>query len=40
MIPTQEENPKGLHQRYVVSKTNGEPVDETAEYFILRLDSR
>lgn len=39
MIPTQEQNPKGLHQRYVVSKTSGEPVDETAEYFILRLDS-
>lgn len=38
MIPTQEQNPKGLHQRYVVSKTSGEPVDETAEYFILRLD--
>ena len=40
MIPTQKENPKGLHMRYIVSKTSGEPVDETAEYFILRLDSR
>ena len=39
MIPTQKENPKGLHMRYIVSKTSGEPVDETAEYFILRLDS-
>jgi len=37
-IPTQEENPKGLHQRYIVSKTNGEPIDEKAEYFILRVD--
>ncbi len=38
MIPTQEQNPKGLHQRYVVSKTSGKPVDEKAEYFVLRLD--
>ena len=37
-IPTQEENPKGLHQRYIVSKTDGEPVDDNAEYFVLRLD--
>lgn len=38
-IPTQKENPKGLHQRYIVSKTNGEPVDDYAEYFVLRLDT-
>ncbi len=38
MIPTKEQNPEGLHQKYVVSKTNGKPVDETAEYFVLRLD--
>ena len=37
-IPTQQENPKGLHQRYIVSKTDGEQVDDFAEYFILRLD--
>jgi hypothetical protein len=37
-LPTQEENPNGLHGRYIVSKTSGEPVDERAEYFILRLD--
>lgn len=37
-IPTQEKNPKGLHQRYIVSKTDGEPVDDFAEYFVLRLD--
>jgi hypothetical protein len=37
-IPTQSENPTGLHQRYVIEKTNGEPVDARAEYFILRLD--
>ena len=38
MIPTREENPKGLHLRYIVSKTDGQPVDEEAEYFVLRLD--
>jgi len=37
-IPTEKENPDGLHQRYYVSKVSGEPVDENAEYFILRLD--
>ena len=37
-IPTREENPLGLHQRYFIEKTDGEPVDENAEYFILRLD--
>lgn len=38
MIPTREENPNGLHQRYVVSKTSENPVDEGAEYFVLRVD--
>lgn len=38
MIPTEEENPNGLHGRYIVEKVNGEPIDENAEYFILRLD--
>ena len=37
-IPSKEENPNGLHKRYVIAKTNGEPVDENAEYFIMRLD--
>jgi hypothetical protein len=37
-IPTKKENPTGLHQRYIVSKTDGEPIDERAEYFILRVD--
>ena len=37
-IPTQQENPNGLYLRYNVTKTNGEPVDEKAEYFVLRLD--
>ena len=38
MIPTQIENPKGLRQKYIVSKVNGSPIHEDAEYFILRLD--
>ena len=37
-LPTEEENPKGLHGRYIIGKVNGEEVDERAEYFILRLD--
>lgn len=37
-IKTQQENPKGLHQRYIVSKSNGNPVDPNAEYFVLRVD--
>lgn len=37
-LPTQQENPKGLYNRYIVEKVSGEPVDERAEYFILRLD--
>lgn len=39
MIEIKEENPKGLHLRYIVSKTNGEPIDEDAEYFVMRLDN-
>lgn len=37
-IKTQKQNPKGLHQRYVVYKINGNPVDLNAEYFVLRVD--
>lgn len=37
-IPTQTENPKGLHQRFHIEKLNGE-TDPKAEYFVLRLDS-
>lgn len=29
----------GLYNRYIISKTSGEPVDDNAEYFILRLDN-
>ncbi|WP_417459107.1 hypothetical protein [Kordiimonas sp.] len=37
-IPTIEENPAGLHQRYTVSKNSGEETDPHATYFVLRLD--
>lgn len=55
-MKTIEENPKGLHQRFVLRKVVGvkdhrnkfgdyigkklitKPVDENAEYFVLRLD--
>ena len=30
---------KGLYQKYNIQKTNGNPVDPTAEYFVLRLDA-
>lgn len=43
MIPTKNENPSGLHQRYKVSKANPEDVsddDKDAVYFVLRLDGR
>jgi len=29
---------KGLYQKYKVTKTNGEPIDEDAQYFVLRMD--
>ena len=37
-IPEAAANPSGLHQRYRVTKANGEPVDPMATYFVLRLD--
>jgi len=37
-IKTVEENPTGLHQRYVLTKADGSPVDDDAVYFVLRLD--
>ncbi len=38
MIPTKEENPNGLHQRYRITKADGSPVDPRGAYFVLRLD--
>ena len=37
-IKMAEENPNGLHQKYIVSHANGKPVDPEAVYFVLRLD--
>ena len=37
-IPQKRDNPNGLHQRYVISKVDGESVDPMATYFVLRLD--
>lgn len=28
----------GLIHKYIITKTNGSPIDENAEYFVLRLD--
>ncbi len=28
----------GLYNKYNISKTNGEPIDDNSEYFVLRLD--
>lgn len=38
-LPNRDENPDGLHGRYIISKSDGSPVDDNAEYFVLRLDS-
>lgn len=37
-IPTQAENPHGLHHRYNITHADGSPVDPDAVYFVLRLD--
>ena len=37
-IPPKDVNPQGLHQRYCVTKTDGQPCDPMATYFVLRLD--
>lgn len=38
-LPTKEENPNGLHQRYNVTKADGSPTDPNAVYFVLRIDT-
>ncbi len=37
-LPEADESVDGLHKKYIISKANGTPVDESAEYFVLRLD--
>lgn len=39
MIPTREDNPGGLHQRYRVEKVCGR-TDPDAVYLVLRLDNK
>lgn len=39
IIASAEQNPEGLHRRYIVSRADGSPVDPSAVYFVLRLDS-
>jgi hypothetical protein len=38
MLPTSQDNPTGLHQRYNITKVDGGPVDPDAMYFVLRID--
>lgn len=38
LIPTQQENPDGLHGRYWIRKWDGRFCDPDAIYFVLRLD--
>lgn len=38
-LQPKSENPNGLHQRYIVTKADGSPVDPNAIYFVMRLDS-
>lgn len=38
MLPSERDNPNGLHQRYTIAKANGQPCDPRAFYFVLRLD--
>lgn len=35
---TKKENPKGLHIKYNIQKVSEDPVDDGAEYFVLRLE--
>jgi hypothetical protein len=30
---------QGLHDKYIVTKVDGSPVDPEAQYFVLRLDT-
>lgn len=39
-IPTKEQNPKGLHQRYIVTHADDTKDDPEALYFVLKLNSK
>jgi len=32
-------NVKGLYQKYIIQKADGTPIDPSADYFVLRLDT-
>lgn len=32
------DNPHGLHQKYIITRVDGKPIDPKAVYFVLRLD--
>jgi len=34
----QDEKNRGLYGKYIISKANGDPVDDGARYFVLRYD--
>lgn len=37
-FPSRSENPDGLHEKYIILKRNGRPIDHDARYFVLRID--
>ena len=38
MLKTKEKNPNGLHNKYVISRTDVTPIDPENVYFILKLE--
>jgi hypothetical protein len=38
-LKSKEENPNGLYRKYNITRTDGKPIPENAEFFILRLDA-
>ena len=34
-----EKQEEGLYDKFVVSRADGKPIDDKAEYFVLRLDN-
>ena len=37
-LASAKENPNGLHQKYIITRVDGKPIDPKAVYFVLRLD--
>ena len=38
MVPTKEENPNGFHRKYAVTRLDGKPLPDDAEFVVLRVD--